>query len=67
MFSFISLLASIPDLIKIYKAVQKRIDQSDQDRKIKDDLKKIGEAFDEKDATKLDHIFNQLPSETTKA
>lgn len=58
MWNFISLVASIPDLIKLWTAVQKRIQESEQDRKVKDDLKKIQEAFNEKDPSKLDHIFN---------
>ena len=57
MWNIISILASIPDLIKIYAAVKKRIDQSEQDRKVKDDLIKIQEAFNDKDPSKLDHIF----------
>ena len=58
MMNFISFLASIPDLIKLWSAVQKRIEQSEEDRKVKDDLKKISEAFDEKNPDKLNAIFN---------
>ncbi len=58
MWNFISLVASIPDLIKLWTAVQKRIQEGEQDRKVQDDLKKIQEAFNEKDPSKLHDIFN---------
>ena len=58
MWNVISFLAAIPDLIKIYGAVKERIEISQRENHVKDDLKKIQEAFNEKDASKLDHIFN---------
>ena len=58
MWNVISFLAAIPDLIKIYGAVKERIEVSQRENHVKDDLKKIQEAFNEKDPSKLNHIFN---------
>jgi hypothetical protein len=65
--NFFSILLALPDLIKLYQAIQKRINDTETDRKVKDDLKSIKKAFDEKDSSALNHIFNnKLPNETNK-
>jgi hypothetical protein len=62
---FLSLLKYIPDLIALVKAIRKAIDEAETDRKVKDDLKAITEAFNAKDSNYLNHIFNDsLPDET---
>lgn len=56
--SFLTLVKLLPELVALIKAIQKAIDQAETDRKVKDDLNAIKKAFDTKDATALDHIFN---------
>lgn len=51
-------ITAIPDLIKLLQAMQVAIDQANTDRKVSDDLKSLHQAFTDKDASKLDHIFN---------
>ena len=53
-----TLILSLPELIQLLKALQKQIDEAETDRKVKNDLKTISEAFREKDAAKLNALFN---------
>lgn len=52
------LITALPDLIRLLQAMQKAIDQAAVDRKVKDDLKSLHEAFSAKDAAKINAIFN---------
>jgi hypothetical protein len=52
------LITALPDLIRLLQAMQKAIDQTAVDRKVKDDLKSLHEAFNAKDAAKINAIFN---------
>jgi hypothetical protein len=56
--AFWLLLCSIPELMNLIKAIKDGIDQAETDRKVKDDLKTVHEAFSAKDATKLNALFN---------
>ena len=49
---------SIPDLIKLWNAVHDRVEEVEKSKRVKEDLKKIEEAFSEKDPDKLNAIFN---------
>lgn len=48
---------ALPVLYKLVQVVHSAIEQEKTDRKVKDDLSAIHEAFKAKDATKLDYIF----------
>lgn len=58
MYTLWLLITALPDLIKLLQALQKTIEEANTDRKVTDDLKSLHEAFSEKDASKLNHIFN---------
>jgi hypothetical protein len=49
---------ALPDLIALFKILQKRIREEDLNRKVHEDIKTINEAFDAKDASKLNTLFN---------
>lgn len=51
-------MTALPDVIKLLQAMQVAVDQANTERKVTDDLKSLHEAFNAKDASKLDHIFN---------
>ena len=54
----VQILILLPDLIKLLTAIDKNIKDQESDRKIKDDIKQIREAFSSQDANKLNAIFN---------
>lgn len=53
-----SLIIALPELIKLIKNIEKQIEEKNTDEKVKDDLKKINEAFEKKDAKALNDLFN---------
>lgn len=53
-----SLVTALPALYKLLKLLQARIDAAGVDRKVIDDVQSIHEAFDAKDPSKLDSLFN---------
>lgn len=55
------LIALLPELIKLLQAMQTAINQAETDRKVKDDIRLVAEAFKTKDSTKLNQIFNGVP------
>lgn len=57
----------IPQIIELINAVKKRIDEVETDVKVKDDLKSITKAFNEKNVDHLNHVFNGVPDVTTEA
>jgi hypothetical protein len=63
----IGFLKIIADLYSLYKAIKKYLDEVEAERKVKDDVQKITEAFNAKDASKLNDIFNnRLPDKKEK-
>ncbi len=52
-----ALIDALVELVKLYKILKKRIDEANIDRKVADDIKTIHEAFDTKDAEKLNALF----------
>lgn len=51
-------IVALPELLKLIKNIQNKIEEQKKDEKVKDDLKKINEAFENKDAKALNDIFN---------
>jgi len=51
-------IAAMPELIKLIKNIQKRIDKQSQDKKVREEIKKINKAFEENNAEDLVYIFN---------
>lgn len=65
--SLVTLIRYLPYFIELWRAVQERIEKSQTERKVHEDLTAITKAFNEKDARHLDHIFNDgLPVEPEK-
>ena len=54
-----ALLVIIPEIIEFIKEAQKRADEKALQEKVKEDFKKINEAFKKKDAEALNEIFKQ--------
>ena len=52
-----NLLAALPSLVKLLGTIQERIDEEGTKRRVSEDVKKIHEAFDEKDPKKLNDLF----------
>ena len=55
------LIALLPQLIKLLQAMQEAVNQAETDRKVKDDIKLVAEAFKARDSSKLNQIFNEAP------
>ncbi len=53
-----TLMASLPEILKLIKEIQAQIEAAGVDRKAKDDIAAISKAFKEKDAKALHDIFN---------
>ena len=58
MSSFWVMLLSLPDIYKLIKTLEALAKEAETERKVKDDIKSIHEAFAAKDAQKLNDIFN---------
>ncbi len=56
--AILAFLSSLPELIKLIKNIQNNIRSSEIDRKVREDVKKINEAFEKEDADKLNRLFN---------
>ena len=54
------LINSLPEVLGLIKALQEAADQAEKDRKVKDDIKTIHEAFTSNDPKKLQHLFNSI-------
>lgn len=52
------LISALPEIIKLIQALQLKADEAEKEQKIKEDLKKLHEAFNEKNPDKLNAIFN---------
>lgn len=55
--AIISLIVALPEILRLIDSISKRIEQDEADRKLKDDLKKIDEAFRNGDAQALNDLF----------
>ena len=53
-----ALIISLPEILRLIKELEKRHKEESKNRKIKEDLKEIEQAFKERDADKLRDIFN---------
>lgn len=51
-------LVALPELLRLIKNLQKRIDEAKTDKKVKEDLTKINKAFEDNDEKALNDIFN---------
>lgn len=58
MIGFWKFLAALPALFRLFGVLERRIREADTNRKVSEDVKKIHDAFEAKDATLLDHLFN---------
>ena len=58
-----ALIVSLPEILRLIKQIEKIIKEHKTEKKVKDDLKKINEAFEKKDAKLLNDIFNSAPGE----
>jgi hypothetical protein len=58
MSELLMLIKALPEVFALLRAVKKAIEESERESKVKHDVKAITEAFNAKDPTKLDHIFN---------
>ena len=56
--AIMTLILSLPEILKLLKNLDKKIQEKKTDEKVKDDLKKINEAFETKDAKALNDLFN---------
>ena len=58
MSTWFKLIALLPEIIKLLQALEKRIEEVETERKVKEDLRSLKEAIDAKDHDKIKHIFN---------
>lgn len=56
----LAFLASLPEILKLIKNIQKAIEEQETQKKVKDDFKKINKAFETRDAKLLNDIFNDV-------
>lgn len=52
------ILKHLPQILALIEVIEKGVREAETKRKVADDLNKIAEAFKEKDAKKLNDIFN---------
>jgi len=53
-----SFIVCLPEFVKLFRELQKQIDEAQSRKKVVDDIKKINEAFRQKDSNALRAIFN---------
>lgn len=53
-------LAALPELIKLVRDIQAAIKKEESDRKVKNDIQAIREAYKTGDAEKLNAVFNPV-------
>lgn len=61
-----SLIVALPEIIKLIKNIQKQIEQQKTEKKVKDDLKRINQAFEVGNAQLLNDVFNGMPEQPKK-
>lgn len=52
------LIQHLPEILELLNRIDERVKEAKTERKVSEDIKAIGEAFKNKDATKLNEIFN---------
>lgn len=58
---FIAFLGALPEILKLIKRLEEMNRQAKVDRKVKDDIKAINDAFKNDDAEELNRIFRNKP------
>lgn len=58
--TLIAFIAALPEIIRLVKKVQTEIERQQTNRKVADDIKAINDAFEARDAQKLNEIFNSM-------
>jgi hypothetical protein len=58
MSELIAFLKLIPVFYELFLKIKKNLDEGETQLKVKDSVKTIGEAFDEKDSAKIKALFN---------
>lgn len=58
--TLLAFILALPELLKLFQLLQKRIDEAQVERKVADDVKQIHEAFSTMDAAKLNSLFSEL-------
>lgn len=56
--ALLAFFKALPDLLKLIQTLQARIDEAGIERHVAEDVKTINDAFNQKDATKLNSLFN---------
>ena len=52
-----ALIVALPEILRLISSIQKRIEEEEIRRKVAEDLKKINEAFENRDEKALRDIF----------
>ena len=52
------LLSLLPELVKLIKNIQKRIEKQKTEREVREDIIMLNRSFEEKDAKKINDILN---------
>ena len=58
----IALVHALPQILELVKLIQEQQKKSEENRKVKEDIEKINQAFKDQDAKALNEIFNNKPS-----
>ncbi len=58
LYALFEFLTALPDLMALYKILKERIEIAETERKVKEDVKTIHQAFTENDISKLNELFN---------
>jgi hypothetical protein len=53
-----ALLLAFPEVLQLLKLLQQKIDKAESDRKVKEDLRKINDAFENNDEELLRDVLN---------
>ena len=66
MSSFFAIIAALPEAIKLIRAVERRLAEAEKKKtaaekaaKLKEDIRKINEAFDKQDIDLLNDVFSR--------
>lgn len=52
------ILANLPELLRLVRNIQDNLEEVETERKVKDDIQKLNEAFEAKDEKAFRDIFN---------
>lgn len=56
--SIVALIAALPEILRLIRNIEKRLDERATQKKIKQDIEKLNKAFEENDAEAINRIFN---------